>query len=467
MNNELRPYSDYKDSGLRWLGAVPAHWNVLRCKYLFREIDERSATGEETHLSMSQKLGLIASDGLEGKRLQSESYAGAKLCRKDDLVLNRLKAHLGVFSRAKQAGVVSPDYTVLRPQHGDDVTYFEYVFKTPACIAELRRSTKGIVEGFWRLYTDDFFNIRVPVPPVDERSAILRFVATQDTRIRKFIRNRRQLIEVLNEQKQGIINKAVTRGLDANIQHKSSGIDWIGAVPEHWERRRLKFLATIIYGSSPHNSTYNDEGRGVLLINGPDEYSKEDFGFTRALKWTTAPVKFAPAGSLLFCLRGSTTGRLNICHADVSIGRGVAALVPHGNERYFTYAMMALRAHLESTFRGSTFPSVTSEHVNNYWLPDPPVASQEQIADWIDSETKLLNDVVSRVHREIDLILEYRTRLIADVVTGKLDVRHLAPPPGSIELDEVPTIDAEEALDEELDGEDESDLVEEAVNADD
>jgi len=220
------------------------------------------------------------------------------------------------------------------------------------------------------------------------------FLRQFDAKVRRFIRNRRRLIVVLNEQKQAIVNRAVTRGLDPHVPLKPSGIDWLGDIPEHLEVKRLKFLASVIYGISPHNSTYNTDGNGVLLVNGPDEYSRQDFGYTRAIKWTTAPVKFAPKGALLFCLRGSTTGRLNICHDNVSIGRSVAALVPHDNEHYFAYVMMALKGHLKVTFRGSTFPSVTSAHLNNYWLPNPPPEEQEPIADFIDAKTKTLNDAI-------------------------------------------------------------------------
>ncbi len=148
----LSPNVKMKPSGIDWLEDVPAHWNIKRCKYLFREIDQRSEFGSETHLSMSQRFGLIPSDDADRKHLRSESYAGGKLCQPNDLVLNRLKAHLGVFSKSNQSGVVSPDYTVLRPFDPDDTTYYERLFKTPACIAELRRSTKGIVEGFWSLH---------------------------------------------------------------------------------------------------------------------------------------------------------------------------------------------------------------------------------------------------------------------------------------------------------------------------
>ena len=162
----LDPSVPLQPSGVPWLGDIPQHWEVLRSKYVYREVDVRSVTGQETHLSMSQRFGLIPSSQLEVRRLVSDSYAGAKLCEKGDLVLNRLKAHLGVFALAPERGVVSPDYTVLRPVREVEERFFEAVYRTPACRVELRQRAKGIVQGFWRLYTDDFYDIRVPVPPL-------------------------------------------------------------------------------------------------------------------------------------------------------------------------------------------------------------------------------------------------------------------------------------------------------------
>jgi type I restriction enzyme S subunit len=145
----LAPYPEYKDSGNPAIPSVPERWEVHRCKLLFQEVDERSKDGRETHLSMSQQHGLIDSSKIDKWRLKSESYVGGKLCRDGDLVLNRLKAHLGVFAHAQQTGVVSPDYTVFRPITDDSPRFFELLFKSPAFITEFTKNTKGIVKGFW------------------------------------------------------------------------------------------------------------------------------------------------------------------------------------------------------------------------------------------------------------------------------------------------------------------------------
>jgi len=172
----LNPDVPLKPSGIPWLGDIPEHWDILRSKYIYREVDERSKLGEEIHLSMSQKLGLIPNTEIKERRLVSESYTGAKLCRKSDMVLNRLKAHLGVFALAPQSGLVSPDYTVLRPIREFDSRYFEAVYRSPSCRVELRQRAKGIVQGFWRLYTEDFYSIRMPVPPASEQTHIMDYL---------------------------------------------------------------------------------------------------------------------------------------------------------------------------------------------------------------------------------------------------------------------------------------------------
>lgn len=210
----LDPSVPLKPSGIPWLGDIPQHWGVLRSKYLFREVDNRSATGEEMHLSMSQKLGLIPSSQIEVRRLVSDTYAGAKLCDEGDLVLNRLKAHLGVFALAPECGLVSPDYTVLRPVRELEERFFEAVYRTTACRVELRQRAKGIVQGFWRLYTDDFYDIRVPVPPVDEQTRIMAQLDIDLSGINTAISRVQRELEFLHEYQTRLVADVVTGKLD-------------------------------------------------------------------------------------------------------------------------------------------------------------------------------------------------------------------------------------------------------------
>lgn len=173
----LKPEVPMRDSGVSWIGRMPAHWEIVPNRYIFREQNSRSLHGEETHLSMSQRYGLVPAKDLDIQTLQSESYDGAKLCRKGDLVQNRLKAHLAVFAVAPCDGLVSPDYSVFRVQESDyKPVYFERLFKTPNYLGELNRRVRGIVVGFLRLYSEDFSAIPALVPPVEEQNEIVNFI---------------------------------------------------------------------------------------------------------------------------------------------------------------------------------------------------------------------------------------------------------------------------------------------------
>ena len=202
-----------KPSGIEWLGDVPAHWETMRARFLFKEVDTRSTSGRETHLSMSQALGLVPSHLVE-QSLVSDSYVGGKLCREGDLVLNRLKAHLGVFAIAKQAGVISPDYTVFRKRGSVKMEYFLKVLRLPALRTELRIRAKGIVEGFWRLYKEDFFDIRLPVPSSAEQQVIIEYLDRATADIDTDIARARRQIELFQEYRTKLIADVVTGKLD-------------------------------------------------------------------------------------------------------------------------------------------------------------------------------------------------------------------------------------------------------------
>ena len=462
MSVRLKPYPEYKDSGLPWLGKVPVHWKILRAKYIFREINERSTTGAETHLSMSQRYGLIDSSKIEDWRLQSESYIGGKICKQNDLVLNRLKAHLGVFAHAPQSGVVSPDYTVFRPMRADETRFFELVFKTPIYVTELRRSTKGIVEGFWRLYTDDFYDIRVPVPPQPEQCIILFWINQFDLRFRRLIRAKLRLIELLNEQKQIIIHRAVTRGLNPNVRLKNSGIDWLGDVPEHWEITALRIRYSVQLGKMLDTKRITGSYLVPYLRNTDVQWDR--------INSTNLPMMDIPEhehkrylvqpGDLLVCEGGDVgrsafwDGAFPICGYQKALHRLRPISDRHECPRFLFYVMFAASKGGIFIADGSenTIAHLTAEKLRHYRFAFPPKAEQEAIARHLDRTLSKLEQAMQRANREIDLLREYRTRLIADVVTGKLDARGV----------ELPMLDKTEAVEDwEADEDAEADEMEE------
>ena len=203
-------YESYKDSGVEWIGKIPSEWDKIRIKWLLNERKERSEEGKEEPLSMSQKYGLIPTKEMETIPNMASTFVGAKLTYKDDIVFNKLKAHLGVFSVSKYDGLVSPDYAVYTSTGKADLKYLEYLFKTPQCISEFKKRSTGVGEGLTRLYTGELFSIYIPFPEKKTQKNIANFLVSISTAIDTAIEQKQKLIEKLTEYKKSLIYECVT-----------------------------------------------------------------------------------------------------------------------------------------------------------------------------------------------------------------------------------------------------------------
>jgi type I restriction enzyme S subunit len=469
---ELRPYPEYKGSGAPWLGQVPSHWRLLRTKYLFCEVDERSIDGLETHLSMSQRRGLIAASESSEQRLLSESYAGAKKCRQNDLVLNRLKAHLGVFAHASQDGLVSPDYTVFRCKGLNRVKFFEYQFKTPAYVGELRRSTKGIVEGFWRLYTDDFFRIVAAVPPTHEQDKILRWVERFDGRIKRLVAAKRRVIELLNEQKQAVINDAVFREMASEPGIVGPDCGWPTEISSRFTRTKLSRICASIRDGT-HNpppatkglhrllSVRNIVGRG--FVTRPDDRTMTEAAFAELQRSYSVEC-----GDVVIALVGATTGKSAVVGdmENVTVQRSIGILRPRASHVTSEFLNLVIASEFVQRqirlvmLKYAAQPGIYLEELGRLQVVLPPIGKQKEIVRQVEQSTASLDSSLAQFENELSLIREYRTRLIADVVTGKLDVRGVE----LLDLSDVEGVG--EVEDEELEDPEELVAVEENADAD-
>ncbi len=209
----LNPDVKMKDSGVDWIGEIPEHWEVKKLKYILNERNERSKTGAESLLMMSQVYGLVVRSEYHNKGEVAQTNVGNKIVYKNDLVFNKLKAHLGVFykSNIKEPGLVSPDYAVFYSKAFIyDLKYLELLFRMPAYIEQFIIRATGIVEGLIRLYTSELFDMKVPVPPVEEQENILREIELRNSSISKAISSQAEQIEKLRELRASLIHEVVT-----------------------------------------------------------------------------------------------------------------------------------------------------------------------------------------------------------------------------------------------------------------
>ncbi len=439
---KFEPYLEYQDSGLPSLERIPSHWESIRVKHLFREIDDRTPTGIETLLSMRQKFGLIPHNDVSKKTIAPDVLVGYKRTQPNDLVLNRMQACNGMFARTPMPGLVSPDYAVFRPIADVNIEFLVHLFRIPKNRARFRQESKGLgtgMSGFLRLYSDRFGAMRMSLPPRKEQDQIVAFLRDQDRQIAKLIRGKRRLIELLNEQKQIIIHRAVTRGLNPDVPLKPSGIDWLGDVPTHWDVLKIKTIAAFNPSRSEAESYKFSDQMATFVpmecVTTTGKLAESEIvsiatyweGYTYFRRNDVVVAKITPCfengkGACFDCL----PTEFGFGTTEFVVLRVRSRILPK-----FLYQLTALR-----TFRKSGAELMTGsagqqrvplDFIRNFPVPVPPLNEQRVLLGVIATEEQHHQQAIDQTAKEIRLILEYRDRLISDVVTGQIDVRGWQP----------------------------------------
>lgn len=448
-------YPNYQQLRSRWVPRVPEHWSLLRAKNFLREIDDRSKTGEETLLSMRMQRGLVPHNDVSVKRIAPENLIGYKKAQPDELVLNRMQAGNAMFFRNRQSGLVSPDYAVFRLLRDDNPEYLGHLFRSWPMRGLFRSESKGLgtgTSGFLRLYSDRFASLEIPLPPRSEQDQIVAYLRAQDAHIARFIKTKRDLIKLLTEQKLRIIDHAVTRGLDASVALKPSGIEWLGEVPEHWEISKVKLLADYINGFPFKPAEWGAKGRPIIRIQ---NLTKEHAAFNY-YDGTIPERNHVKDGDILLSWSASL-GVFVWNRGDAWLNQHIFKVVPDPKRitrGYFVWLARWFLNHMEAEAHGSTMQHITKPKFGTFPVPLPSLNEQAEIEAYINQETQDIDLAIARTEDEIKLIREYRDRLIADVVTGQVDVRGWQPGPEDV-VDDAALValgDENEDVTEEEDG---------------
>jgi type I restriction enzyme S subunit len=429
MIADLKPYMEYKDSGSRWLGAVPANWEVRNLRTLISKRTERDRA-DLPLLSVAREKGVFVrslTNLSENHNVIPEDLSAYKVARAGNLVINKMKAWQGSMGIAPCDGIVSPAYFVFEFDIANHA-FGEKLLRSKPYVAHFGQASDGVRIGQWDLSIVGMRQIPVLVPPPDEQAAIVRFLEWANGRLERAIRAKRKVIGLLNEQKQAIIYRAVTRGLDPSVPLKPSGIPWLGDIPRHWEVRKLKHLTRFLNGLPFKPSDWKESGVPIIRIqnlNGSEIFNHTDkIGLPAELLIQPGDLLFAWSGN-----KGTSFGcfewaRRFSGYLNQHIFKLVGFALP---KRYFYYLLRSVTQHVEEQAEGIIgLVHVTKPELGSVYVPIAPESERELIADHIDKATSELNTSILNLHREVDLLREYRTRLVADVVTGKLDIRSVA-----------------------------------------
>ena len=414
---KLKQYPEYKEVKLPWINKLPLEWKVLRAKTIFKPINIRSKTGEEELLSVSEKKGVSLRKNINVTMFKAESYKGYKLCWPGDLVINSLWAWMQGLGFSKYHGIISTAYGVyrLKNKYQFEYKYFDYLLRSSAYLWELRIRSKGIWKSRYQLTDDAFMTMPIIIPSKSERRRIVRFLDFKCTRIAKFIRNKHRLIKLLKEQKQVIINQAVTQGLNPDVKMKPSGIDWLGDIPEHWDVVPLRwyiFISSGEFRSTEQVSNYQAENCRYPVIGGNGV-----MGYTNEYNSTEETIVLGRVGALC--------GNVHLIKECAWITDN-ALRIRKIKQFFIDYLVEQLRVmNLNILSNSSAQPLITGEIVKSQKVALPPIEEQKTILTSIGERTSNIDLAIEKAKREIELIQEYRTSLVSDVVTGKLDVRNI------------------------------------------
>ncbi len=447
-----------KDSSVPWLGQIPEHWSLGRTKTLLRE---RVAKGfpDEPLLAATQTKGVVRKDQYENRTvLALKDLHLLKLVRLGDFVIS-LRSFQGGIEYAREQGIISPAYTVLYSVQSDVHGFLAWLFKSKPYVENLSLYVTGIRQG-QNIDYEKLSRSELPLPPLSEQGAIVCFLDHADRRIRRYIRAKQKLINLLEEQKQVIIHRAVTNGINPNDCLKPSGVKWLGDVPEHWEVRRIS-------GVFRERKEKGQPEWPILVVSIRNGVTKGDqvdeSGRPKRLIQDRGSYKVARQGDIAYNMMRMWQGAVGVVPEDGLVSPSYVVAQPYEeiNSAYFTllFRTQACKGETVSCSRG-----IVDDRNRLYWdefkdlrVPVPSFDEQNAIVRAVVEKTDSISRSADQIDREIALLREYRTRLIADVVTGKLDVREAAARlPGEAEepdlLDDADVISgAEEGTVDDLD----------------
>ncbi len=450
MKNPIK-YPIYKESDVVWLHEIPSHWKIVKAKRIFHETSIKNHP-DEPLLAATQTKGVIPKALYENTTVTAtKNFETLKFVKKGDFVIS-LRSFQGGIEYAHYQGIISPAYTILEPQEKVVHNYYRYLLKSKHYISGLTLLVTGIREG-QNIDTGKFKDSFLPVPSKVEQTQIAAFLDYKLSKIDRFIRKKKQLIKLLNEQKAAIIKDAVTKGLNSNVKMKPSGIERLGDIPEHWKVIKLRHLAKIKTGRTPkiESSSINYFEYGTINWFTPGDFGKEGLlSYAKRKVCFEAiqnkQIELFPADTVYLIGIGGTIGKVGFCKNKASANQQINAIIFNSKiiPKFGYYSLKCSKHQIDLLADFTTLPILNQSKTKEILIPCPNhIIEQIDIVSFIEKETSKIDKIISTIENEIALTQEYKTALIAEAVTGKIDVRDF----------EIPTsleVESYEELEEEL-----------------
>jgi type I restriction enzyme, S subunit len=418
-------YREYKKAPIDWIDSIPSHWGLKRFKFLLKEINIRSTTGDEQLLSLSKYKGIVPKESLAERAGAAESLIGYKKVFINDLVINKMQAVNGLLAVSKLEGITSPDYSVYRPINPEllDYRYLGYLLSMPEYLGEFKRRVKGVMEGFIRLYTDDLFSICSILPTVEEQNLIANFLDKKMVQIDGAIAIKEEQINLLKERKQIIIQQTVTRGLKPNVSLKQTELSWAPEIASHWSllpnRLFMKMRRVQVGQAHKDFQLLSLTKQGVLVRDVSTGAGKQSDFLER--------MQEVRKGDLIFCLfdveETPRTVGLSQCLGMISADYTIFECVDEPTGRFLEYFYKNTddQKLLKPLYKGlrNRIPKPRFLRTN---CPMPPKEELMEILQYLDDLEVNTTNATAIILSQIKKIQEYKTTLISSAVSGKIKI---------------------------------------------
>lgn len=421
---KFKRYDSYKNSGVEWLGEIPSHWEMVRLGSKFIERKEKVSDKDFKPLSVT-KTGVVPQLDSAAK---TDDGDNRKLVRKDDFVINSRSDRKGSSGLSKFEGSVSLINIVLKPLD-INLEYSNFMLKCNGFIEEFYRNGHGIVADLWTTRFWDMKSIMLPIPPKDEQEKIVLYLDEKIAKIDASISGKEKFIELLKEQKQIIINDAVTKGLNKNAKFKNSGVEWLGEIPQHWTITKLKYIGTSIIGLTynPNNLCGKDEG--VLILRSSNiQHGKLILNDNVYIKGYIPKKLFIRENDIVICSRNGSRELIGKCalakKEDEKYSFGAFMTVFRSKLNFYVFQILNSEIFKKQAgkFLTSTINQLTVNNFNSFEIPLPPKDEQEKIVEYIENKISKIDKLLNLEQECIKSLKEYKASLIDSVVTGKVKV---------------------------------------------
>ena len=449
---KFKKYDKYKNTDIAWLNKIPSHWTEIPNRCFLTELKNKVGKNSSKYTLLSlTKNGVIIRDLSEMKGKFPAEFDSYKIVNKGNLILCLfdIEETPRTVGLSKFKGMITGAYNVLKIENVNPqfITYFYIALDNTKELRSLYRGLRKTIK------IGKFLSIKTPIPPIDEQDKIVSFIEYKEKQINKLIKKQKKLIKLLKEQKSVIINEAVTKGIDKTAQMKDSGIKWLTQIPQHWEIKRTKFVAKSF---AKGNGITKDD----VILNGDircirygEIYSKYDVQVLDCVSSTNIDIinspRYVSNGDILFAGTGELVEEIgkNVVYmgSEPCLAGGDIIIMKHKQDALFiNYALNSKYAQAQKSFGKVKLKVVhiSAGNIGNIRIALPPIEEQKKIAEYLNEKCSKINEIILQKEQIIIKLIEYKTSLISNAVTGQIDVRDYEIPKtdDDVDLEEIENI---------------------------